>query len=189
MDVAIGPRDLELAVLYGLGEREDFLKAAKRVRRIAGGDDELLARYALRLRAAGSFAVMPLSMDCASGASAERRERIEAEKAGALIGDVANRSLELVCPSWPVRDLGPGFRGALTSDVEVLAVSGTLDSRTPPSNAEEALAGFSKMHHLLVVGGAHGDDLLISSDAIGDSMVRFLRTGDPGAERVVLPSL
>ena len=81
------------------------------------------------------------------------------------------------------------FRSELRSDVPVLAISGTLDSRTPPSNAEEALAGFSQVHHLLIVGGAHDDDLLIATDAIGEAIVRFLETGDPGTERVQLPPL
>jgi pimeloyl-ACP methyl ester carboxylesterase len=189
VNVALGPQDIKLAVLYGVGEREDFLKAAKRVRRIANGDDELLARYALRLRAAGAASVMRLSMDCASGATPERLVMIEAEKEGALIGDVGNLSLDVVCPNWPVGDLGSHFRSELRSDVPVLAISGTLDSRTPPSNAEEALSGFSDMHHLLIVGGGHDDDLLISKDAIGEAMVRFLQTGDPGTERVELPRL
>jgi hypothetical protein len=68
-------------------------------------------------------------------------------------------------------------------------ISGTLDSRTPPSNAEEALSGFSHVHHLLIVGGAHDDDLTIATGAIGEAIVRFLETGDPGRERVELPPL
>jgi pimeloyl-ACP methyl ester carboxylesterase len=189
VQVALGPQDIKLAVFYGLGEREDFLKAAKRVRRIANGEYELLARYVLLLRAAGTPPVMPLSMDCASGVSAERREAIEAEKAEALVGDVSNLSLETLCPGWPVVDLGPSFRVELRSDVPVLAVSGTLDSRTPPSNAEEALAGFPHVRHLRIVGGAHDDDLLIATDAIGEAIVRFLETGEPGTDRVELPLL
>jgi pimeloyl-ACP methyl ester carboxylesterase len=189
VEVALGPQDIKLAVLYGLGEREDFMKVAKRVRRIAHGDNELLARYVLLLRAAGAPAVMPLSMDCASGASDERRRAIAAETPGTLIGDVINLSLEVVCPSWPVTDLGPSFRGELRSDVPVLAISGTLDPRTPPTNAKEALSGFSHVRHLSIVGGAHDDDLLIATDAIAEAIVRFLETGEPGSERVVLPRL
>ena len=43
--------------------------------------------------------------------------------------------------------------------------------------------------HLLIVGGGHDDDLLIAADAIGEAMVRFLKSGDPGRERVDLPPL
>ena len=189
VQVRLGPLDLKTAVHYGLGEREDFLRAARRVRRIAKGDDELLARYTLRLRSGGSPSVMPLSMDCASGASAERLELIAREEPGALIGDVANLDLTTVCPYWPVEDLGDAFRSPLESTVPVLAVSGTLDVRTPPSNADEVLAGFADGGQLKIVGGGHGDDLLVATPAIAEAMVRFLRTGDAGRERIVLPSL
>ena len=187
--VAIGPVDLKRAVLFGIAEREDFLRAARRVRRIAEGDDDLLARFAFRLRSGGRFSVMPLSMDCASGVSTERLEMIHAEEPSALVGDVANLDLVTTCPYWPVEDLGESYRGPLASDVEVLAVSGTLDSRTPPSNAVEALAGFSRWKHLQIVGGAHGDDLLIGTRGIAAAMARFLEMGDAGVTEIVLPPL
>ena len=189
VNVAIGPQDLKLAVFYGLSEREDFLDAAKRVRRIANGDDEMLARYAQRIRGPGNLSVMPLSMDCASGVSEERRILIEAERAGALIGDVANLSLEVTCPAWPVVDLGPQYRAPIAATVPVLAISGTLDTRTPPSNAADALAGFTQMRDLLIVGGGHNDDLLIASPQIGQAMVDFLTTGDPNRDRIGMPAL
>ncbi len=189
IDIALGPRDLKLAVLFGLGSREDFHRVAKRVRQIRNGNYEQLAKYSLRLRGPSRFRVMPISVDCASGLSDKRRQLIEAEMEGALIGDVANLSLETSCAEWPVTDLGPQFREPIESTIPVLAISGTLDSRTPPSNAEEALSGFADMHHLLIVGGGHDDDLLISSTKIGQAMVDFLRTGDPDIERVELPKL
>ncbi len=189
VEVAIGPLDLKQAVLYGLGEREDFLRAARRVRSIAEGDDELLARYALRLRVGGSPSVMSVSMDCASGLSPERRDLIAREEPGSLIGDVVNLDLTTSCPYWPIEDLGEAYRGPLEAAVPLLAVSGTLDSRTPPSNADEILTGFSNGSHLKIVGGGHGDDLLIATPEIAEAMVRFLRTGDAGRQRIDLPSL
>lgn len=186
MDVALGPIDLKQAVHFGLGERDDFKRAARRVRAIAQGDDMLLANYALRLRQGGSAWVMPLSMDCASGVSDERRERIARESESALIGDVANLDLTTTCPFWPVSDLGEEFRRPLQSDIPMMAVSGTLDLRTPPSNAEEVLLGFSNSGHLIIEGAGHGDDLLRSSRQIAEAMVRFLVDGDSGRERIVL---
>ncbi|MDJ0909065.1 MAG: alpha/beta fold hydrolase [Woeseiaceae bacterium] len=189
VEVALGPYDLKLAVYYGLGEREDFLKAARRVRQIAEGDYSLLAQLALRIRSGGAPIVMPISMDCASGATAERLERIQGEMADALVGDVANLDLTSSCPFWPVEDLGDDYRSDFTSDVPVLAISGTLDLRTPPANADEALAAFTDWRHVLILGGAHSDDLLIATPEIADTMVQFLQSGEVASEAIELPPL
>lgn len=106
---------------------------------------------------------MPLSMDCAPGASPARLDRIVAEEADALIGDVVNMDLKTTCPYWPVEDLGDEFRSPIESTVPVLAE-------------------FPNGVHLEIVGGGHGDDLLIATPAIAEAMARFLRTGDAGEE-------
>lgn len=189
VEVVLGPLDILRAVHFGLGEREDFLRAAERVRKIAQGDNEILARWvAMGRRHEGSY-LMPLSMDCASGATPARLAQIESEMPDSVLGPVVNLDLTSYCPFWPVTDLGDDFRSPLESAVPVLAVSGTLDIRTPPSNAEEVLVGFSDSAHLIIDGAGHGDDLLISTPEIAEAMVRFLISGDPGRERIVLPPL
>ena len=35
----------------------------------------------------------------------------------------------------------------------------------------------------------HDDDLFLSAPEIENAMLRFLRTGEPGVERIVLPPL
>jgi pimeloyl-ACP methyl ester carboxylesterase len=66
-----------------------------------------------------------------------------------------------------VRDLGEAFRGPLTVDVPALLISGSLDGRTPASNAEELLPGFPNGRHLVVRNGGHGDDLLVATPELG----------------------
>ena len=100
-----------------------------------------------------------------------------------------NLDLESYCPFWPVKDLGDEFRSPIASDVSVLAVSGSLDLRTPPSNADEVLVDFPNSTHLIIEGGGHGDDLLIATPEIAEAMVQFLRTGFPGRETIELPAL
>ncbi len=188
-EVALTSLELRLAALYGFDERENYLRAAKRIRRIAEGDDELLAKFAVTMRVGGRPGIMALSMDCASGASPERLERLAEEEPTSLIREALNLDLITFCPFWPVQDLGETYRSDLVSKVPVLAVSGTLDTRTPPSNAEEVLAGFSNGDHLLIHGAGHGDDLLISSKEIAEAMARYFRTGDADTRRIDLPSL
>lgn len=121
---------------------------------------------------------MSLMMDCASGASAERRQRIEREAKEALLGNLADQVFPDVCEVLGGVDLGPDFRAPIKSDVPVLFISGTLDARTPVSNAEEYRAGFQNSHHLIIDGAVHSDPLFLSSPKIKDVMLEFMK-GQP----------
>lgn len=127
---------------------------------------------------------MSFTMDCASGASPGRRERIESETRQALLGDAANFPFPDVCDVWPHEDLGAEFRRPVRSPVPTLFISGTLDGRTPPSNADEVMEGFSRSHHLVLDGASHGDGLLLSSPRIGDVILRFLLGEEVLTERI-----
>jgi pimeloyl-ACP methyl ester carboxylesterase len=61
------------------------------------------------------------------------------------------------------------------SDVPALFISGTLDGRTPISNAEEYAAGFSRAHHLILDGAVHSDPLFLSTPRILESMKALFR--------------
>ena len=89
---------------------------------------------------------MSYMMDCASGQTAARREQIAREAKGTLLEDISNFPFPEICEAWNAPDLGDEFRAPLRSDVPVLFISGTLDARTPISNAEEYSKGFSKQH-------------------------------------------
>lgn len=67
--------------------------------------------------------------------------------------------------------LDASFRSPLASDVPTLFISGTLDVRTPLSNAEEIQKGFSNSRLVVVEGAAHSDQLLIASPLIGKVML------------------
>jgi len=121
---------------------------------------------------------MSYMMDCASGETAARRERIEREAKGTLLEDFANFPFPDVCEEWKAPDLGDAFRAPLHSDVPVLFISGTLDSRTPISNAEEYRTGFPNSTHMIIEGAVHSDPLFLSSPKIKEGMMEFLR-GQP----------
>lgn len=57
-------------------------------------------------------------------------------------------------------------------------ISGDLDSRTPPGNAEEVRRGFRNSAHLLLSGAGHDNDLFLSSPLIAARIGAFLR-GEP----------
>lgn len=121
---------------------------------------------------------MSYMMDCASGETAARRSLIDKEARIALLEDFANFPFPDVCQEWKAPDLGDTFRSPLRSDVPVLFISGTLDARTPVSNAEEYLTGFTNGTHMIIEGAVHSDPLFLSSPKIKDGMMEFLR-GQP----------
>ncbi len=121
---------------------------------------------------------MSFMMDCASGQTAARRERIAREAKGTLLEDIFNFPFPDVCEAWKAPDLGDEFRAPLKSDVPVLFISGTLDARTPISNAEEYRTGFPNSTHITIEGAVHSDPLFLSSPKIKEGMMEFLR-GQP----------
>ena len=121
---------------------------------------------------------MSFMTDCASGQTAARRARIENEAKGTLLEDLFNFPFPDICDEWKAPDLGDAFRAPVRSDVPVLFISGTLDARTPISNAEEYRTGFSNSTHMIIEGAVHSDPLFLSSPQIKDGMIEFLK-GQP----------
>lgn len=187
VSVTVGAEDLRQGVYSALGEREGIEELLERGLPVLQGELGALAMLALRNRLDNRVLAMSLSMDCASGATEGRRAAIRQQEGTAILGN-RNAWLEAACPHWPVADLGDAYRSPVEASVPVLFISGSLDVRTPQENAEEVLAGFPNGRHLVIEGGSHNDDLLLSSPRIADTMVSFLRGDDP-VERIVLPPL
>jgi len=132
---------------------------------------------------------MSFMMDCASGQTAARRERIEREAKGTLLEDIFNFPFPDICEEWKAPDLGDTFRAPLRSDVPVLFISGTLDARTPVSNAEEYRTGFSNSTHMIIEGAVHSDPLFLSSPKIKDGMMEFLRGQPVTVTKITAPPI
>src|SRR5262245_58497115 len=137
----------------------------------------------------GIGSAMSFMMDCFSGISPERRRQIARESKETLLGDLIDFPLPDVCDAWGSPDLGAEFRNPVSSIVPTLFISGTLDVRTPVSNAEEVRKGFRSSAHLIIEGAMHSDPLFLSSPKIKEVMLQFMR-GEPLATTgIVLPAL
>jgi hypothetical protein len=121
---------------------------------------------------------MSFMMDCASGMTAARREQIQREAKGTLLEDVFNFPFPDVCEVWKAPDLGDDFRAPVRAEVPVLFISGTLDARTPISNAEEYRKGFPHSTHMIIENAVHSDPLFLASPKIKEGMLEFLK-GQP----------
>lgn len=146
--------------------------------RAAKGDFTNPAQVWLNQSRSGIGSAMSYMMDCASGQTAARRAQIAREAKGTLLEDIFNFPFPDICTAWNAPDLGDEFRAPLKSDVPVLFISGTLDARTPISNAEEYRKGFPNSTHIIIEGAVHSDPLFLSSPKIKEGMMEFLR-GQP----------
>jgi len=157
--------------------------------RASKGDFTNPAQVWLNQTRSGIGSAMSYMMDCASGQTAGRRERIEREAKGTLLEDFSNFPFPDICQEWKAPDAGDEFRSPLRSDVPVLFISGTLDARTPVSNAEEYRTGFKNSTHIIIEGAVHSDPLFLSSPKIKDGMMEFLRGQPVTVTKIVAPPM
>lgn len=173
--LVIGRYDFLAFVNGAIGNGEGMAYVPALIAAALRNDFTLPARYILtdrRLTSIGS--AMGYAVDCASGASAGRRRRIERETRTSLFGAVANDPLSGACDVWGVRDAGEAFRRPVRSDVPTLFISGTLDLNTPLTNVRAAARGFPNGRSLVVDGASHGDGLFIATPDIARAMLDFL---------------
>lgn len=178
----LGPLDLQVVIAQMLTGPETFGTLPDLVSRLERGDWLALALQAGRLRIGEAPIGMSMAMDCASGVTEERRQRIAAEARQTLLGDAINLPFPEICTAVPVADLGDGYRAPVRSQVPALLISGTLDGRTRPRQAEALIPGMPNAVHLVIDGAGHSDPLFLSSPKILETMLRFLR-GEPIVER------
>lgn len=174
-DVTVSEFDLQVVVMLAMQDRNTLRQLASLTDRLAAGDFRPLAAQTLNLRRQPVFSMLAIIANCASGATAARRHRIEQESSAALLGRTMDFPLPELCSQWPKLDHGDVFRGPVRSRVPALLISGTLDSRTPPSNADEVRMGLPNSAHLVIDNAGHDNDLFLSSPKILDTMRAFLR--------------
>jgi pimeloyl-ACP methyl ester carboxylesterase/catechol 2,3-dioxygenase-like lactoylglutathione lyase family enzyme len=179
--VTVGRFDLQWMVAQALTSRAGIAKLPGQVAAMERRDYSALGAFALVSRRGWLGSAVPYAVQCASGISAERLRRIEREREASLLGRALDFPFPDICEAWAIPDLGPDFRAPLRTAVPTLFISGTLDVRTPASDAAEARAAFAHGSRLLVEGGGHGDDLLLSSPEIGRTIVKFF-AGEPVAD-------
>lgn len=188
MPVTVGPFDVQVALAGLLRGPSLFRFLPDLVARMEQGDFLPLAMQIAMESSGTPGSMMSLAMDCASGASPERRALIRQQAASTLLGDRINFPLPSLCEAVPVEPLPEAFRRPLRSAVPTLLISGTSDGRTPPHNAEDLLPGLTQAHHLVLEGAGHSDPLFLSSPEILSTMERFLSGQEVTSRRLQVPS-
>ncbi len=181
--------DVEHMTAEGIADVEFVERMPRWYSRMARGDfrdiasDAVLRSYFENTRrSVADRAMVRVCMDCASGASAGRRERIAAEESSATLGRTVDFPFPEVCASIGDPDFGDAFRAPVSSSVPALFVTGTLDARTPRENVVELWPGFPNASRLEVEDAGHAD-AMFERDARKE-IVRFLSGGEIETNRV-----
>ena len=180
--VPIGKFGLQCVLGNALGSTRAMRGLPGLARQLQRRDFATLVRRFERWRVNSSIHGMMLAMDHAAGASAERSHRIEVERVDALLDDSFNLPFPFIGKELGVAELDEAFRTPVQSDTPTLFCAGTLDGRTPASNAEAALRGFPNGHLIVVEGMGHDEPALLLDPQVG-----FLEDRDIAVERLVLP--
>jgi pimeloyl-ACP methyl ester carboxylesterase len=190
--VTIGKFDLQQTTLGLLGTREGkasipALYYSLTVSNFSSPPVQAMAREIIEQRTGPLGSAMGYAMDCASGASSARRQMIERQAAESLLGGDIDFPIPQLCDRCGLRELPASFRAPFQCDIPTLFISGSLDGRTPPANAEEVRRGFRHGQHVIIDGSGHGNELFSSSPEIKAVMLGFMKTGRIIQDRIVLP--
>ncbi|GAA0986743.1 alpha/beta fold hydrolase [Acrocarpospora macrocephala] len=151
--VVIGEFDVKAVTASGMGFAPFLKKLPALFLAMAAGDFSWWAEHVRNLRTEPVANLMSTVMDCASGATAERLRRIAREES--LLDDLMNFPFPAIGQAIGGPDLGDAFRAPVVSGVPALFMNGTLDGRTPETNALAVKEGFADSHFILAENAAH----------------------------------
>ena len=185
IEVAIGKYELQILLSNTLSGPQSFARLPYMVHQMLKGDFSPISKWAVYTHG-GDISAMSTAMDVASGINQERIEQVQSEAQETLLSDAINFPYMAHYQAWTDLDLGYSFRSPVSSDLPVLCISGTLDGRTPPSNAEEILQYLPNGYHLVIQGAGHSDPLFLSSPIIKSVMLDYMKGKAVGDRKIKL---
>ncbi|HEX9640675.1 MAG TPA: alpha/beta fold hydrolase, partial [Candidatus Krumholzibacteria bacterium] len=172
-EVHAGRTELQLFLARLLGRASDIERLPAQLHAMSQGDFSHLGLFVLHRRKGWLGPALPYLMNCASGVSPEKFATFRLEEGHTLLGRTYEFPFPDVCEAWGVPSLGSDYRSAFHAEIPALLISGTLDARTPSSNAEEVAGWLPNSGQLIIERAGHGLDLFLASPQIADVMVRF----------------
>jgi pimeloyl-ACP methyl ester carboxylesterase len=182
----VGADTLRSFLVADLGDASDFPFFPALLLTIERNDPSILQWFAeKRYNQRSGVDLMVLGMRCSAGASASHDEEIAREARESPFRNAVNFPFPDVCSALPVADLGDPWRAPLISNVPVLFISGTLDSNTPPYQAEQVRWGLPNATHLIVANAGHED--MEPNETVQTILADYLDGKDVSDRRVALP--
>ncbi|MFL6468147.1 MAG: alpha/beta hydrolase [Pyrinomonadaceae bacterium] len=189
VELLIDDDGLRFLIRIDLGDTNDLPIFPAWFYSMDNGDYSILSRFAeRRYNQFGAGApVMTVLVDNASGASADRKKKIEKEDKTAILGNIVN------FPSFEIpgitdgMDLGDEYRRPLKTGVPTLFVSGDLDNNTQPFQADEIRKTFKTSTHIIIGNAGHESTFVVPQ--IQQMMADFLNGKDVATFKFSHPPL
>jgi pimeloyl-ACP methyl ester carboxylesterase len=186
--VRIGPDALRRILVLDIGDGNDFIVFAALLETIERGDPSILAWFVEKRynQMAAGVDLMVYGMRCSGGATELRDRQIALEARQSIFGNAQNAAYPEVCAALPPHDPSDAFRSAIVSEVAVLFLSGTLDSNTPPYQAEELRWTMPNATHIIVQNAGHED--LEPNAEVQAAIADYFAGVDVSSRRIALPA-
>jgi pimeloyl-ACP methyl ester carboxylesterase len=188
IELRIGPDALRRILVMDIGDGNDFIVFPALLETLERGDPSILAWFVEKRynQSAAGVDLMVYGMRCSGGATELRDRQIALEAARSIFGNAQNAAYPEVCAVLPPHDSGDAFRSAIVSEVPVLFLSGTLDSNTPPYQAEELRWTMPNSTHIIVANAGHED--LEPMPEVQAAIADYFAGVDVSARRIALPA-
>jgi len=173
MRVPIGKFGFQIIVRMDIGDGNDFSVFPRLFDTVYNNDISVLRKYVEKRynQFSSGISVMGTIMDFYSGTSQDRYERIKKEAGNALLGNVMNFPGMYIADIYDYPDLCDEYRSPFCSDTRTLFISGTMDSNTPPYQAEQVRWDFPGSTHIIVDYAGHEDTL--PDKRVQEAIVKF----------------
>jgi Predicted hydrolases or acyltransferases (alpha/beta hydrolase superfamily) len=156
VNIRVGKIGLQWLVRQTMTDARNYARLPALFYTIEQGDYSLLTRYIEPLyNDSQGRSPMANAVDCSVGWSAERLAAAHRETQQALFSNVNLQRTAEICKAVGVAESGSTLQPRLWSTLPALFISGTLDTNTPPFQAEEVRWGFPNSSHLIVENGGH----------------------------------
>jgi pimeloyl-ACP methyl ester carboxylesterase len=183
--VVISKFDVQAVTAFLMATSENAVRLPALYATMERGDFTMMAQMSLFMRRfLAPLPAMALAMDAASPSSSARERRVRRLAARSLFENAVNAPSADFTTALGVHELPSRMHRRVRTSVPGYFISGTLDSRTPPENAEEVRRGFRTSAHLVLEGAGHDNDLFLSSPVIIERIGQFLRGETLRDERV-----
>ncbi len=182
--MTIGKLEMQMVGSFSIADPATAARLPGMYAMAAAGDLSLIAPFIYEnlRRDPVSFRGMSEAMDIMSGISAQRLALVREQAKSSLLGDLLNFPMPHLVGAFGLSDLGDEFRAPVKTSVPTLILSSTLDGRTYPDAAAEAISG-PAVQMVVVENGGH--NVFMQSPEISDLILRFMH-GETVARKVTL---
>jgi pimeloyl-ACP methyl ester carboxylesterase len=187
ISLRIGVDAMQRILVLDIGDGNDFPVFPALLLTVERGDPSILAWFVdKRYNQIAGPNLMAYGMRCSAGATSLRDQEIQVQARHSILGNALNGWYPAVCDALPSIDAGDLFRAPIISNVPVLFISGTLDSNTPPYQAEEVRWGMPRATHIIVPNAGHED--LEPNAEVQAVIAEYFAGNDVTSRRIALPT-